>query len=79
MNRHNQCLSFKTKEDAEKTAVMARKRDGAELEVVDNVMYFPDKFTFDHINYHYRMKSVGDKKPLIQDVPENAPPSKIKP
>ena len=79
MNSHTQCLIFKTKEDAEKTAEMARKRDGAEIEVVDNVMYFPDKFTFDHINYHYRMKSIGDKKPLIQDVLGHALTSKIKP
>lgn len=77
MNRHNQCLVFQTPEDAEQIAEMARKRDGAEVEVVKNTMYFPDKFTFEHINYHYRMKSNGDKKPLIQDV--ETTPKKIKP
>lgn len=71
MNRYKQCLVFKTEEDAQNIAGMARKRDGAEIEVVNSTMYFPDKFTFDHINYHYRMKSIGDKKPLIQDVPSD--------
>jgi hypothetical protein len=79
MTQHNQCLVFQTPEDAQSIAVMARKRDGAEVEVVDNIMYFPDKFTFDHINYHYRMKSIGDKNPLIQDVPETNSTSKFKP
>ena len=77
MIRHNQCLVFQTPEDAQKTAVMARKRDGAEVEVVESTMYFPNKLTFDHIDYHYRMKSAGERKPLIQDVPD--PSSKVKP
>lgn len=79
MIRYNQCLVFQTPEDAEQIAGMARKRDGAEVEVVDTIMYFPDKFTFEHINYHYRMKSIGDKKPLIEDVPAPTCICKIKP
>lgn len=57
MERYSQYLIWPSVGAAEKVAGMLRKRDGAEVEVEDNLMFFPDKFTFDHAVYHYKVKA----------------------
>ena len=58
MQRYSKYFEFRNEVQANQIAEMARKRDGAVLEVVGNCIYFPDKFTFDHIVYHYKVKMV---------------------
>ena len=67
---YEKCLVWKSEEDAAKVKEMATKRDGADLVVDWNVMYFPDKFTFDHIVYHYSVKSAFNRKPEVKLVSE---------
>lgn len=68
---YEMCLVWSTEELAAEVKEHARKRDGVDLVVDANVMYFPDKFTFDHIVYHYSVKSL--KKPIKKKVADLQP------
>ena len=65
-SRYEKCLVWKNKEDAEMIKDVASKRDGVDLEINQNVMYFQDKFEFDHIVYHYKAKVPPERKPEIK-------------
>jgi hypothetical protein len=56
MIRFHKFFKVNTPANAEKLATMIRERDGAEIEVDECSIYFPNKLTFDHAVYHYKSK-----------------------
>jgi len=62
--KYEKCLVWSNEEIAAEVKNNAHDKDGVDLVVDWNVMYFPDKFTFDHIVYHYALKST--KKPITK-------------
>ncbi len=54
---YSRCFVVENKNTRDTVVRAARERDGAVIEVDgDRVLVF-DKVTFDHLDYHYRMKA----------------------
>lgn len=67
---YEQVLIWSDEIIAKKICDMATARDCVELLVDGKIMYFYDKFTFDHICYHYLCKMSLDKRPVKKLVSE---------
>ncbi len=66
--RYEKCLVWPTEGSCQWVKEKAMSRDGVDLEIDGPTMFFPDKFTFDHIVYHYSVKAVT--KPQVKLVSE---------
>jgi len=60
---YEMCLQWKNNTTANEIKDMISKRDCVDLIVENDIMYFPDKFTYDHICYHYVCKITPDRRP----------------
>lgn len=72
-HKYTKCLVWQNEEDAARIKELALKRDGLDLTVDMNVMYFDAKPDFDHIVYHYVSKTMPDRKPELKLVADLKP------
>jgi len=64
--QYEKCMVWNNEEQAADVKEKVERRDGADLIVDWNVMYFRNKIEFDHIDYHYRMKISPTERPKIK-------------
>lgn len=69
---YEKSLEFKDEISASKIAKMIRERDGGEVIQKGKILSFLDKFTFDHVVYHYKVKmQSGSVKTVNTDTASN--------
>jgi hypothetical protein len=61
---------WQTEADAQEINKVLHEKYGVKSTVVGNIMYFVDKFEFDYVDYHYRMKIAPSRRPEIKLVSE---------